>query len=40
MSSVTTSTTVWPFAAHPCSETEGVKTRMLAVPCGRLAASL
>ena len=35
MSSVTTSTTVCPLADQPCSETVGVKTRTLAVPCGR-----
>ena len=35
MSSVTTSTTVCPFADQPCSATVGVKTRTLAVPCGR-----
>ena len=40
MSSVTTSTTVWPPAAQPCSDTVGVKTRMLAVPWGRWEASL
>jgi hypothetical protein len=40
MSSVTTSTTVCPPADQPCSETVGVKIRMLAVPWGRLAASL
>ena len=32
MSSVTTSTTVWPPADQPCSATVGVKTRMFAVP--------
>ena len=38
MSSVTTSMTVWP-EAQPCSSTVGVKTRTLAVPWGRRAAS-
>ena len=38
MSSVTISTTVWPVD-QPCSSTVGVKTRTLAVPCGRCAAS-
>ena len=40
MSSVTTSTTVCPLADHPCSDTVGVKTWMLAVPWGRDAAIL
>jgi hypothetical protein len=35
MSSVTTSTTVWPSADQPCSLTVGVKTRTFAVPWGR-----
>ena len=39
MSSVTTSTTLWPPADQPCSETVGVKTRTFAVPCGRYVAS-
>ena len=40
MSSVTTSTTVWPPADQPCSGTVGVNTRTRAVPCGRVCASL
>ena len=40
MSSVTISITLWPAAAHSFVITLGVKTRTLAVPCGRLCASL
>ncbi len=39
MSSVTISTTVWPLV-QPNSSTVGVKTRTLAVPCGRCAGEL
>ena len=39
MSSVTTSTTECPPADQPCSASVGVKTRTLAVPCGRDSAS-
>ena len=40
MSSTTTSTTLWPPADQPCSASVGVMTCTLAVPCGRLPASL
>ena len=40
MSSVSTSTTVWPPADQPLTDTLGVKIRTLAVPCGRWVASL